>query len=200
MRRLKNLTKAQSFVNFKIIKRDIGAVQRQNLSLTQSSNLCWFFNLRDIKRSDVQLSLQFLGVHMTSPKFKLTNYRFFFLLPLGITEPKHLYLHNFFLSYGITTLYRDMASDESLFDLADYPRDHFLHGRKNHKVLGKLKGECQGIPFQEFVGLRPQLYSTRLSPYDDKCCILSHGFKIPWLMDTMNYTEEYEIIKLLTHL
>ena len=78
-----------------------------------------------------------------------------FLLPLGITEPKHLYLLNFFLSYGITTLYRDMASDESLFDLADYPRDHFLHGRKNHKVLGKLKGECQGIPFQEFVGLRP---------------------------------------------
>ena len=78
-----------------------------------------------------------------------------FLLPLGITEPKHLYLHNFFLSYGITTLYRDMASDESLFDLADYPRDHFLHGRKNHKVLGKLKGECQGIPFQEFVGLPP---------------------------------------------
>ena len=45
------------------------------------------------------------------------------------------------------------------FDFADYPRDHFLHNTANKKVLGKMKDETHGVPIEEFIGLRPKMYS-----------------------------------------
>ena len=52
-----------------------------------------------------------------------------------------------------------MEKDADLFDTSDYPKDHFLHSETNKKVLGKMKDECAGIPIEEFVGLRPKMYS-----------------------------------------
>ena len=52
------------------------------------------FQSQRYQRSDVQLSLQLLGFHMTSPNLQTIDSSEF-LLPLGITEPKHLYLHHF---------------------------------------------------------------------------------------------------------
>ena len=52
-----------------------------------------------------------------------------------------------------------MAEDD-LFDTSDYQKkNHFLYSEKNMKVLGKMKDECAGTPFEEFVGLRPKMYS-----------------------------------------
>ena len=71
------------------------------------------------------------------------------------------------LCYDILTedIYKDMKEDEDLFDTSDYPKEHFLHSEVNKKVLGKMKDECAGIPIQEFVGLRPKMYSIL---YGDK--------------------------------
>ena len=42
-----------------------------------------------------------LGLHVTSPKIKLRNYRFFWvLLSRGITVPKHLYINKFLVRKG----------------------------------------------------------------------------------------------------
>ena len=47
------------------------------------------------------------GFHTTSPKFKLRNYRFFWvLLSWGITAPKNLYLHKFLVPKGFSLCVR----------------------------------------------------------------------------------------------
>ena len=52
-----------------------------------------------------------------------------------------------------------MAQHADYYDTSDYPRDHPLHSTENKKVLGKMKDECAGVPVEEFVGLRPKMYS-----------------------------------------
>ncbi len=56
-------------------------------------------------------------------------------------------------------VYKDMSQHADYYDTSDYPHDHPLHSTKNKKVLGKMKDECAGTPVEEFVGLRPKLYS-----------------------------------------
>ena len=65
------------------------------------------------------------------------------------------------LCYNIRTddVYRDMYGDLDLFDTSEYDHNHFLFSTRNKKVLGKMKDETHGIPVQEFVGLRPKMYS-----------------------------------------
>ena len=63
--------------------------------------------------------------------------------------------------YDIKTedIYKDMLEHKELYDLADYPSDHFLHDMTNNKVIGKFKDETKGEPIVEFIGLRPKMYS-----------------------------------------
>ena len=56
-------------------------------------------------------------------------------------------------------IYGDMAMRAELYDTSDYPREHPLHSTANKKVLGKMKDECAGRPIDEYVGLRPKMYS-----------------------------------------
>ena len=65
------------------------------------------------------------------------------------------------LCYNIQTqdIYQDMLVDRHMYDTSEYPSDHLLYSLRNKKVLGKMKDETHGIPIQEFVGLRPKMYS-----------------------------------------
>ena len=59
-----------------------------------------------------------------------------------------------------------MQEEADLFDTSEYPPDHFLFSTRNKKVLGKFKGEVHCTPVQEFVGLRPKMYSLL---YNENC-------------------------------
>lgn len=65
------------------------------------------------------------------------------------------------LAYHIQTedIYKDFAAQNHLYDFSGYPTDHPLFSNQNKKVLGKFKDELDGIPVQEFCGLRPKMYS-----------------------------------------
>ena len=65
------------------------------------------------------------------------------------------------LCYEVKTrdIYEDMLEDKELFDTSEYAQDHPLYSTRNKKVLGKMKDETHGIPIQEFIGLRPKMYS-----------------------------------------
>jgi len=76
------------------------------------------------------------------------------------------------LTYLIKTddVYEDMLNDNHLFDFSDYPDDHPCFQslnqieiqnikKKNKKIIGKFKDELKGISMEEYVGLRPKLYS-----------------------------------------
>ena len=56
-------------------------------------------------------------------------------------------------------VYRDMVEEQHLFDTSNYQESHPLFSNQNKKVLGKMKDETAGIPIEEFVGLRPKMYS-----------------------------------------
>ncbi|GFS10029.1 hypothetical protein ElyMa_006636600 [Elysia marginata] len=56
-------------------------------------------------------------------------------------------------------VYRDMDQHADLYDTSDYPKDHPLYNTTNKKVLGKMKDECTGRVIEEYVGLRPKMYS-----------------------------------------
>ena len=65
------------------------------------------------------------------------------------------------LCYEIEThdLYQDMFKHAQLFDTSNFDKRHFLYSKTNCKDLGKMKDECGGQPIEEFVGLRPKMYS-----------------------------------------
>ena len=56
-------------------------------------------------------------------------------------------------------IYKDMEENKDMYDTSDYPEDHFLHIKKNKKVLGKMKDEMNGKPISECVCLRSKMYS-----------------------------------------
>ncbi len=63
-------------------------------------------------------------------------------------------------------VYEDMLEDIDLFDTSDHAQDHSLYNLTNKEVLGKMKDETHGIPIQEFVGLRPKMYSILYTEND----------------------------------
>ncbi|XP_069102148.1 uncharacterized protein [Argopecten irradians] len=58
-------------------------------------------------------------------------------------------------------IYVDMSEDRHLFDLSNYPMEHFCHDSTNKKIPGFFKDETGGNPIAEFVGLLAKMYSFR---------------------------------------
>lgn len=67
-------------------------------------------------------------------------------------------------------IYKDIAKDiKRKFDTSDYPEKHpsGIKSGVNKKVIGKFKGEAAGKQITHFVGLRPKLYSFKLSDKEE---------------------------------
>ena len=61
-----------------------------------------------------------------------------------------------------------MLHDCEQFDTSDYPLNHPNYSATNKKVLGKFKDETAGKPINEFVGLKPKMYSILLEKTEKK--------------------------------
>ena len=55
-----------------------------------------------------------------------------------------------------------MEDNIDLFDTSEYPEGHFLQSDKHKKALFKMKDENAGEIVDEFVGLRPKMYSMKI--------------------------------------
>ena len=60
-----------------------------------------------------------------------------------------------------------MKEQNDLFDLSNYPKNHFMYNDKNKKVIGKFKNESVN-QITEFVGLRSKLYAFTTDKSVDK--------------------------------
>ena len=61
-----------------------------------------------------------------------------------------------------TDFYEELATNDELrqhFDLSNYPKEHHLYNADNKMVTLKFKDELGGEPIEEFVGLKPKMYS-----------------------------------------
>ena len=61
----------------------------------------------------------------------------------------------------ITTpdLMKSISEKSSYYDLSNLPQDHPMHSSLNKKVPGKIKLEMGEDVIQEFIGLKPKMYS-----------------------------------------
>ena len=58
-------------------------------------------------------------------------------------------------------VYEEMRNSKELFDFSDYPRSSPYFDLSNKKQLGKMKDEMGGEAIEEFIGLRPKVYSIQ---------------------------------------
>ena len=76
-----------------------------------------------------------------------------------------LYTDTDSLIYEIKTesLDNDYKKLMSYLDTSNYPEDHPLKTDQNKAVVGKFKDEMAGQHIEEFVGLKPKMYSIKIS-------------------------------------
>ena len=65
------------------------------------------------------------------------------------------------LMYEIKTedVYEDFSNDKEMFDFSNYSTKSKYYDNSNKLVVGKMKDETAGIKLEEFVGLKPKMYS-----------------------------------------
>ena len=75
------------------------------------------------------------------------------------------------LMYEIKTegLYADFSSDKKMFHFSNYLTKSKYYDNSNKLVNGKLKDETGGAVIEEFLGLKPKMYSL-LYIYMKMCC------------------------------
>ena len=63
--------------------------------------------------------------------------------------------------YEIKTedIYEDFSSDKEMFAFSNYSTKSKYHDDSNKLFIGKMKDETGGVAIEEFVGLKPKMYS-----------------------------------------
>ena len=63
--------------------------------------------------------------------------------------------------YEIKTedVYEDYTSDKEMFDFSNYSTKSKYYDNSNKLVIGKMKNETGGFAVEEFIGLKPKVYS-----------------------------------------
>ena len=65
------------------------------------------------------------------------------------------------LMYEIKTkdVYEDFSSNKEMLDFSSYVTNSKYYDNSNKLVIKKMKDETRGIAIEEFVGLKPKMYS-----------------------------------------
>ena len=63
--------------------------------------------------------------------------------------------------YEIKTedIYKDFGNNKEIFDLSNYSTKSKYYDNSNKLVIGKMKNGTAGVVIEEFVGLKPKMYS-----------------------------------------
>lgn len=141
--RAKKLVACPTFHSFKVITNELVSIERRKNSIMFNRPIYIGFCILDISKT-LMYSFHYTQIkEMYGERVKL------------------LFTDTDSLCYEIETddLYEDMASHMHHFDTSDYPVDHPLHSNVNKKVLGKMKDEMAGKVINEFIGLKPKMYS-----------------------------------------
>ena len=67
------------------------------------------------------------------------------------------------LSYEIKSenVYEEFFKWKKLFNFSNYSKDSKFFDESNKKVIGKMKDEFGGVIIDEFIGLKPKMYSIK---------------------------------------
>ena len=56
-------------------------------------------------------------------------------------------------------VYEDYSNGKEMFDFSNYSTKSKYYNNLNKVVVGKIKGETAGVVIEDFVGLKPKMYS-----------------------------------------
>ena len=56
-------------------------------------------------------------------------------------------------------IYKTFSNDKEIFDFSNYSTKSKYYDNSNKLVVGKMKDETAGVVIEEFVGLKPKMYS-----------------------------------------
>ena len=76
-------------------------------------------------------------------------------------KSKLLFTNTDSLMYEIKTedVFEDFSGDKKMFDFTNYSTKSKYYDNSNKLVIGKVKDEAGGVAIEEFVGLKPKMYS-----------------------------------------
>ena len=74
------------------------------------------------------------------------------------------------LMYEIKTVdvHEDFSSNKEMFDFSNYSTKSKYYDNSNKLVIGKMKDETRGAAIEEFVGLKPKIYSFMVDDGEHK--------------------------------
>ena len=141
--KLTKVTTRPSFDSFRIFSEDVSAVSMKKTKLYLNRPIYVGVTIPDIS--------------------KLLTYQFHheYMKQKYCAKAMLLFTDTDSLCYEVKTrdIYQDILEDAELYDTSENAQDYLLYSTWNKKVLGKMKDETHGVPIQEFVGLRPKMYS-----------------------------------------
>ena len=71
--------------------------------------------------------------------------------------------------YGIKTedVYEDFSNSKEMFDFSNYSTKSKYYDYSNKLVIGKMKDETASVQIEEFVVLKPKIYSYLIDDNND---------------------------------
>ena len=147
--------------------------QAEKLSAKPDFNHCYYFSedLVAVHMKKTKLVFNkpvYLGMYILDlSKTLMYDYHYNYIKQKCGDKPKRLSTYTDSLMYEIQTedFYKDITADvKRSFDTSDNPPNHpsDIPSGFNKKVPGMFKDEVNGKVIDEFVGLRPKLYSYKM--------------------------------------
>ena len=136
-------TSKPSYMSHKIFDNDLVAIRKNKVTLTLNKPA--YIGMCILELSKV-LMYEF---HYDYIKNKYGN------------NSRLLFTDTDSLMYEIKTedVYEDFSNDKEMFDFSNYSTKSKYYDNSNKLVVGKIKDETTGVAIEEFVGLKPKMYS-----------------------------------------
>jgi len=142
----KNIIKRTFFKDFKIIDQNKVLFRMKKQSVTLNKPIFLGFTVLELSK-----------LHMYD-----THYNVFKNFYSDRCKLAYMDTDSFIYEIETLDLYKDFNKHfKNYLDTSNYPINHFLFSNTNKKKLGYFKDEMSGEPIDEFIGLKPKLYSMR---------------------------------------
>ena len=122
-------------------------------------------NLVMIQKLKVSLKLNklaYIGIYILElSKVLMYEFLYYYVKSKYDNKSKLLFTDTDSLMYENKTedVYEQFSSNKEMFAFSNYSTNSKYYDNSNKLVIGKIKGETRGVASEEFVGLKPKIYS-----------------------------------------
>ena len=150
-KRLRKLCAKPNFQCFKIFNEDLVAVNLEKVNIVLNRPIYAGFCILDISKTFMY------AFHYDYMQLSMVRRRGYYSLTDSLCY-----------KVEVADIYQEIFKDKHRFDTSNFEKHHFLYDNTNKKVSGKMKDECGGAVVEEFVGLRPKIYSLKYGDQENK--------------------------------